>query len=101
MLAEIADLLASWGPTYPFKSPPNARASSATGKLGANPKINMLSAVPASPVRSTGFRPILSLSLPHATPDENSAKANADVTIPAYTEISESFLVIPKSLIIK
>lgn len=70
-------------PTHPFKSPPSARASNATGKLGAKPKINMLNAVPASPVRSTGFRPILSLNLPHATPDENSAKANADVTIPA------------------
>lgn len=70
-------------PTYPLRSPPNARASSATGKLGAKPKINILNAVPASPVRRTGFRPILSLSLPHATPDENSAKAKADVTMPA------------------
>jgi hypothetical protein len=69
--------------TYPFKSPPSARANNATGRLGANPKISILSAVPASPVIKTGFRPILSLSLPHTTPDENSANANADVTIPA------------------
>ena len=72
---------------YPFKSPPSALASSATGRLGANPKINMLKEVPASPVSRTGFRPILSLNLPHGTPEENSANANADVTMPAYTDI--------------
>jgi hypothetical protein len=88
-------------PTHPFNSPPRARARSATGRLGAKPNTNMLSAVPARPVRRTGFRPILSLNLPHGTPDENSAKANAEVTIPAYTGIFASSLVMLKSLIIK
>lgn len=86
--------------TYPFKSPPKARANNATGKLGANPKINMLSAVPAKPVKRTGFRPILSDNLPQATPEENSAKAKADVTIPAYIGRSSGLLVILKSFTI-
>ena len=73
--------------TYPLSRPPRAHASSATCKFGARPKIIMLSAVPASPTSRTGLRPTLSLSLPHGTPDENSAKAKADVTVPAYTAI--------------
>lgn len=73
--------------TYPLSTPPNARASSATCKFGARPKIIMLSAVPASPTSRTSLRPTLSLSLPHRTPDKNSAKAKADVTVPAYIAI--------------
>ncbi|CAG8961960.1 hypothetical protein HYFRA_00013740 [Hymenoscyphus fraxineus] len=78
--------------TYPLSSPPKALAIKATGRLGAKPKINMLSAVPAKPVKSTGFRPILSDNLPQATPEENSAKAKAEVTIPAYIGRSSGLL---------
>lgn len=63
--------------------------------------MSMLKAVPASPVRRTGFRPILSLNRPQATPDENSAKAKADVTIPQYMNIWASLLVMWKSLTMK
>lgn len=72
---------------YPFNKPPSARANNAVGRLGENPKMSILKAVPASPVSRTGFRPILSLNRPQATPDENSAKANADVTMPQYMKI--------------
>lgn len=75
---------------HPFKSPPKARPSRAIGKFGAKPKTSMLRHVPASPVRRTGFRPTRSLNLPHTTPVENSAKANAEVTRPAYIEIWRS-----------
>ena len=85
--------------TYPFKSPPSARARRATGKFGANPNTSILSAMPASPVWSTCLRSILSLRRPHAIPEKKSAKANADVTMPAYTEILDSSSVTPKSLI--
>lgn len=67
---------------YPLSNPPRARPTSAIGKFGANPNTSILSAVPASPVRRTGFLPTLSLIRPQATPDKNSAKANAEVTIP-------------------
>lgn len=69
--------------TNPFSKPPNVLASNATGRLLANPKISMLIPVPASPVSRTGLRPILSLSQPQNMLAENSAMANADVTIPA------------------
>jgi hypothetical protein len=59
----------------------------ATGKFGANPSTSMLQPVPARPVSRTGFRPTLSLNRPQGTPVENSAKAKAEVTMPAYTEI--------------
>jgi len=72
---------------YPFSNPPKARPSNATGRLGAKPNISMLSAVPASPVIKTGFRPTRSLSLPQITPVENSANAKAEVTMPAYIAI--------------
>lgn len=71
------------GLPYPFNNPPRARPSNATGKLGAKPKINMLRPVPANPVINTGLRPTRSLSFPQTTPVENSAKAKAEVTIPA------------------
>lgn len=87
--------------SYPLRRPPSARASKATGKLGAKPNNIMLSAVPASPVNKTGFRPILSLNLPQTTPDENSANANAEVTIPAYIDTSASVFAILKSFTMK
>ena len=67
---------------YPLSSPPRARPTSATGKLGANPNTSILSAVPANPERSTGFLPTLSLNQPQKKPDENSAKVNEEVTNP-------------------
>lgn len=72
---------ARMGP-YPLSSPPRARPTSATGKFGANPNTSILSAVPASPARSTGFLPTLSLKRPQKKPDANSAKVNEEVTIP-------------------
>ena len=68
--------------SYPLSSPPRARPTKATGRLGAKPNTSILSAVPASPARRTGFLPTLSLIRPQATPDKNSAKANEEVTIP-------------------
>ncbi len=68
---------------YPLSNPPRARPSRATGRFGAKPNTSILSAVPASPARRTGFLPTLSLIRPQTTPDKNSAKANAEVTIPA------------------
>ena len=70
--------------SYPFNNPPSALANKAIGRLCAKPKRIMLKAVPTRPVSNTGFRPILSLSLPHGTPAENSANANAEVTNPTY-----------------
>ena len=70
---------------YPLSRPPSARPNRAIGRLRANPKTNMLSAVPARPHRRTGFRPTLSLMRPQATPEENSAKAKDEVTMPTYT----------------
>lgn len=84
--------------TDPFNNPPIVRASKATGRLLANPKTNMLIPVPASPVSKTGFRPTLSLSHPQKMLAENSAIANAEVTMPAYIEICFSSSVIPKVL---
>lgn len=72
---------------HPFSNPPKARPSNAIGRLFAKPKTTMLIAVPANPMRRTGFLPILSLIRPQATPEENSAKANAEVTMPTYTAI--------------
>lgn len=68
---------------YPFKRPPIALAKRATGRLSAKPKISALIAVPRRPIRRIGFRPNLSLSLPHMTPVENSASVKAEVTMPA------------------
>lgn len=70
-------------PMFPFNPPPKARASKATVKLFANPKINMLRRVPRSPINKTGLRPIRSEILPHIMPVENSARAKAEVTMPA------------------
>ena len=69
--------------TYPLSKPPRALAINATVRFVENPNMSTLSPVPASPVKRTGFRPILSLSRPQRTPVENSAKVNADVTKPA------------------
>lgn len=69
--------------SYPFSRPPRARPRSATGRLGAKPKRSILNSVPANPDMRTGFRPTLSLNLPHNTLEENSANAKADVIIPA------------------
>jgi hypothetical protein len=92
----LSDLLIgkACGVTYPFKIPPNARAKSATGKVGANPNMTMLRPVPAMPVRRIGFRPTRSLSLPQNILAKNSAIAKAEVIIPAYMVIWRSSLVI-------
>ena len=82
--------------THPFSSPPNARARRAVARLGEKPKISMLRPVPARPVKRMGFLPNLSLIRPQSTLVENSAKAKAEVTIPAYMAFFLSSLVIWK-----
>jgi hypothetical protein len=90
----IGNVLVQVALTYPFNIPPNARATSATGRVGANPNMTMLTPVPARPVRRIGFRPTRSLNLPQNILARNSAIAKAEVTIPAYMAIWRSSLVI-------
>ena len=68
----------------PLSSPPSNLASRANQKLLANPIINSESIVPKHPKRSTGLRPTLSESDPHATPVRASARAKEEMRMPAY-----------------
>lgn len=69
----------------------------AMGRLLEKPKMRELIPVPTKPDIMIGFRPSLSLSLPHMKPVMNSAKTKAEMIMPAYMEIWFLSSVMPKS----
>lgn len=75
--------------------PPKARDRIVIGIVLDRPNATMLMAVPNSPNMSTGLRPMWSLMRPHNMALENSAKANAVTSIPAYMEVLFSLPAVP------
>lgn len=71
-----------------LSKPPRALPAKATQKLVEKPTTRSESIVPVHPMRRTGFRPIRSERQPQSKPVRLSARAKAEMKIPAHNEAS-------------